>query len=596
MSAATAIHNVRIFDGIQALSRGTVVFQDGTITAIGDERAIPHGARVIDGTGHTLLPGLIDAHTHVLDRANLQQALIFGITTELDMFTDYRLAHAVKEQQAAGQGLDMADLRSAGTGVTAPGGHFTEYGLPIPTINGPDEAQEFVAARIVEGSDYIKIVYDDGRSMGRPFPTLSKETMAAVVRAAHQCGKLAFVHITTYQEARDAIEVGVDALAHLFVDEAPDPDFAHFVAEHRVFVIPTLTVLECATGIPSGASLVNDARLAPYFTTGDIGQLEARFLVRSADSLPSYAVAREAVYQLKAANVPLLAGTDAPNGSTLHGASLHRELELLVQAGLTSQEALVAATSVPAAHFGLTDRGRIAIGLRADLLLVRGDPTFDITATRDIASVWKRGVAVDRQAYREDIERQKVAAHSQPAPAGSAPGLISDFEDGTMGTRFGFGWQILADSEHGGSSSAELHVVPEGANGGKGSLLITGEVGTPSWTARAGAVFFPGSAPWEPANLSSKKALTFWAKGDGKPYRVMLLVAGNPAMPPTVTFTAGAAWQGFHFAFAQFGSVDGSDLLGVLFTAGMIQGRFAFQIDDVRFLSGGNVRGTAETA
>jgi len=107
----------------------------------------------------------------------------------------------------------MTDLRSAGTGVTAPGGHFTEYGLPIPTITGPDEAQEFVAARIIEGSDYIKIVYDDGRSMGRPFATISKETMAAVVRAAHQRGKLAIVHITTYQEACDAIEVGVDALA-----------------------------------------------------------------------------------------------------------------------------------------------------------------------------------------------------------------------------------------------------------------------------------------------------------------------------------------------------------------------------------------------
>ena len=73
-------------------------------------------------------------------------------------------------------------------------------------------------------------------------------------------------------------------------------------------------------------------------------------------------------------------------------------------------------------------------------------------------------------------------------------------------------------------------------------------------------------------------------------------ILGETTMPPTVTFTAGAAWQGFHFAFAQFGSVDGSDLLGVLFTAGMIQGRFAFQIDDVRFLSGGNMRGTAETA
>ena len=154
-----------------------------------------------------------------------------------------------------------------------------------------------------------------------------------------------------------------------------------------------------------------------------------------------------------------------------------------------------------------------------------------------------------------------------------------------MTTRFGFGWQTLADGEQGGSSTAECTVVPEGANGGTGALLITGEIGAPSWMARAGAVFFPGSTPWEPANLSSKKALSFWAKGDGKPYRLMLLVAEQQAMPQAVTFVAESAWQPFHFAFSQFGRIDGSDLVGVLFTAGMTRGRFAFQIDEVRFLA-----------
>jgi imidazolonepropionase-like amidohydrolase len=585
MEHATALRNVHLFTGTQTLPQTTVVFQDGIITALGDEGAIPPGAAVMDGAGHTLLPGLIDAHTHVLDPANLRQALIFGVTTELDMFTDARLVRALKEQQAAGHGLDLADLRSAGTGVTAPGGHFTEYGLPLPTITGPEEAQEFVDARIAEGSDYIKLVYDDGRSMGRPFPTISKETMAAVVAAAHRRGKLALVHITAYQDAREAIEVGVDALAHLFVDQAPDPDFARTVAEHHAFVVPTLTILECAAGTPGGASLVTDARLVPYLTRGDIGQLEASFLANRSGTLPSYAVAVEALRQLKAAHVPLLAGTDAPNPGVLHGASLHRELALLVQAGLTPEEALAAATSLPATHFGLTDRGRIAVGLRADLLLVRGDPTTDITATREIVSVWKCGVAVDRQAYREGIEDQLALARSRPAPAGSASGLVSDFEDGTMTTSFGSGWQILADSGQGGSSTAECSVVSGGANGSTGSLLITGEISAPSWTARAGAIFFPGFAPWEPANLSSKKALSFWAKGDGKAYRVMLLVAGQQAMPQAVTFVAEAEWQPFTFAFAQFGRVDGLDLVGVLFTAGMSRGRFAFQIDDVRFLA-----------
>src|SRR2546425_5428900 len=76
------------------------------------------------------------------------------------MFTDYHMVAGIKQQEATGQALDMADLRSAGTAITAPGGHCTEYGIPIPTITAPEEAQSFVDARIAEGSDYIKIIYE----------------------------------------------------------------------------------------------------------------------------------------------------------------------------------------------------------------------------------------------------------------------------------------------------------------------------------------------------------------------------------------------------------------------------------------------------
>jgi imidazolonepropionase-like amidohydrolase len=106
------------------------------------------------------------------------------------------------------------------------------------------------------------------------------------------------------------------------------------------------------------------------------------------------------VARLRQAQVPVLAGSDAPNPGTAHGISLHRELELLVRAGLSPLEALRAATSTPARAFHLSDRGRIAVGLRADLVLVDGDPTTDILATRAIRTVWKLGRAVDREAYR----------------------------------------------------------------------------------------------------------------------------------------------------------------------------------------------------
>ena len=581
MTQTTVFHQVRIFDGARVLPADTVVVHESTIMAVGSNLTLPTGATVIDGAGQTLLPGLIDAHTHIFGAA-LQQALIFGVTTELDMLTDWHLAQRLKEQQAAGEGAEMADLRSAGTAVTAPGGHGTEFGLSLPTINGPDEAQGFVDARIAEGSDYIKIMYEDGTSTGRSFNNISKATLAAVVEAAHRRGKLALVHITTYQHAHDAIEVGADALAHLFIDQMPDPGFGSFVAEHHAFVVPTLTVRKSMTGTPDGAALIHDASLAPYLTRGDLGQLQSTFQFRGSHA--NYAVAQEALRQLKAAHVPILAGTDASMPGTAHGVSLHRELELLVQAGLTAPEALAAATSIPARAFGLHDRGRIAPGLRADLVLIEGDPSQDILATRHIRGVWKRGVAVDRQTYRVHLEQERRQAELRSAPPGSESGLVSDFEDGRLSARFGCGWQVTTDSESGGVSTAELQVVPEGAKGGKGSLLISGEVVGDMPLARAGAVFFPGEKPWEPANLSGKQGISFWAKGDGKTYRLAIYAQGL-ALPAFIPFVAGPQWQPIKVDFSHLRqAIDTQTLQGVLFVAGPGADRFAFQIDEICFV------------
>ena len=162
-------------------------------------------------------------------------------------------------------------------------------------------------------------------------------------------------------------------------------------------MVPTLTVVESAGGNASGTSLTTDPNIAPYLNTAEIEGLKQGFPRRpgSSDDLNH---AFEAVRALRKAGVPILAGTDAPNPGTAHGASMHRELELLVAAGLTPVEALTAATATPAAAFHLEGRGRVAPGMIADLLLVDGDPTTDILATRKIDVIWKRGVAVARTA------------------------------------------------------------------------------------------------------------------------------------------------------------------------------------------------------
>ena len=148
-AARTAILNVRLFDGEHGVARTTVVFEGDHIVAVGPDVKAPADAQIVDGAGKTLLPGLIDAHTHAYGDA-LERALVFGVTTELDMFTDAAAAQSARMEQATRRVTTRADLRSAGVLVTAPGGHGTEFGMSIPTLGGAEEAQTFVDARIAE--------------------------------------------------------------------------------------------------------------------------------------------------------------------------------------------------------------------------------------------------------------------------------------------------------------------------------------------------------------------------------------------------------------------------------------------------------------
>jgi len=585
---STAIQNVRIFDGSRVIPLGTVVIRDGKIIKVGERVSIPEGSEVIDGEGQTLLPGLIDAHVHIWDVQQLRQSLVFGVTAVVDMGMDIQTMAKIEKQQSSGAASDMATLVSSGSLVTAPGGHGTEYGVPFPTIKTPEEAQAFVDARIAEGSDFIKIIYDDGQTYSTQWPTLDQATLTAVIRAAHKRNKLAVVHIATLQGARTAIEAGADGLAHMYLDNAFDPEFGRFAARHKIFVIPTFAVLEVVSGTSGAPALAEDPYLSPYLKPADVVSLKKTFPFTFQMGRKCYEGAEKALQQLSAAGVPILAGTDASNPGTVHGASLHRELALLVQAGLTPVEALKAATSTTAAIFGLADRGRIQPGRTADVLLVNGDPTKDITATRNIAAIWKNGVQVDRKSYRDAVEKEKAVAESQkggPEPAGSESGWISDFEAEPIGVLFGAGWNVSTDAMMGGKSTAGFRRAEGGAQGSKGSMLITGVIAAGGPNSWAGTFFSPGSAVMAPANLSSKKAVSFWTKGDGKTYYIMVFAQSLGYRPSIQTFAAGPEWKQVTFPFEKF-NTDAHDLMGIFFGGGTAPGEFTFYIDDVRLETG----------
>ncbi|WP_411070593.1 amidohydrolase family protein [Streptomyces sp. cmx-4-25] len=345
-----ALNHVRIFDGTRLTEPSTVVI-DGTV--IGTD---PAGARTIDADGAILLPGLIDAHVHLHGPETLAALSSHGVTTALDMGT--WPAELLASLRGA---VGTTDIRSAGTPAIGEGGpHAKIPNIPRSAfVRNAQEAGEFVAGQVSAGADYIKIVAE-APGQGGP----DQATMNALVTAARTHGRKSVAHATNSGAFAMALTAGIDFITHVPVDRPLTPEEIDSAFSQGRAVIPTLTMMEgttAARGVPA-----------------------------------AFALASRNVAALHRAGVPVLAGTDANTQpgvpfQVAHGASLHHELELLVDAGLSTAEVLRAATSLPAQHFGLTDRGTIAPGLRADLVLVDGDPLTDIRTTRNITRIWCGG-------------------------------------------------------------------------------------------------------------------------------------------------------------------------------------------------------------
>ena len=388
---ATTIINARVFDGFGSRDYSSVRFAGGLITDCSAVSAARPADDVVDAHGGTLFPGLIDSHVHLAPGA-LAQSLTFGVTTVLDMFSTPDLV-AEARLQAVGR-TDVADVRSSGVGATAPGGHPSAMYPPFPTVESGDDATRFVAHRAAEGSDYLKIV----SGVGGLWPSLDAETVEALVAAAHARGLLVVAHVGSVAGLEEVVTAGADVVAHIPVDAVLSDALVHRIAAAGIAVCPTLATAENTLGGNGGAAVLGDQRLAVW-----LGEWARRSAAAAAHEggrgLPPFSRAEHNVRLLSDAGVTLLAGTDAPNPGTAFGASLHRELELLVASGLGPERALAAATGVPAHVFGLADRVRVAVGLRADLVLVAGDPLSDITSTRAIERVWRGGTPVDRRPF-----------------------------------------------------------------------------------------------------------------------------------------------------------------------------------------------------
>ncbi|MDE3178754.1 MAG: CIA30 family protein, partial [Acidobacteriota bacterium] len=177
----------------------------------------------------------------------------------------------------------------------------------------------------------------------------------------------------------------------------------------------------------------------------------------------------------------------------------------------------------------------------------------------------------------------KMASGKTPEKSASQSGLVSDFDDGAVSARFGSGWSVSTDSLMGGKSTAQIKVVEGGVEGSKGSLLISGHVAGEGGFSWAGAMFSPGEKPFTPADISSFKAVSFWAKGDGQTYTLMMFSSNLGPIPAMNSFTAGPDWKQYTFPLSSFRGLDPHSIEGVLFAATSGPGDFKFQIDGVKF-------------
>ena len=418
------LRGARLIDGAggEPIDDAVVVIREGLIVAAGPSATtpVPEKARVVDYQGKTLIPGLISNHSHVgrvngikvepgnYNRANIQRQLrqyeAYGVTTVTSLGMNGPLLRQLREQQH-GERATGADLFGADQGIGVPKGAPPTEGMPA----GPDQlfrpetaeqARQAVREMASHKADLMKLWLDDFE--GSLPVKMKPEIYEAVIDEAHKQGVRVAAHIHDLEDAKAVVRAGVDIVAHGVRDQPVDPDFIQMMKERSVWYIPTLDLDEATFIYADAPEWMNE----PFFQNALQPALKAQFAdeawVSKTLAEPKAASARKAV-ELNQNNLKTLYdvgvrigfGTDSgATPSRIPGFAEHRELQLLTAAGLTPIQALTLATRDAAALLKLEDRGVLAPGKRADLVVLDADPSADISATRKLHAVWRRGKQV----------------------------------------------------------------------------------------------------------------------------------------------------------------------------------------------------------
>ena len=430
------IRDVRVFSGGDpVLDRASVFVRNGRI-----ERVVAEGGQlptdlsqfiIVEGAGKTLMPGLIDVHTHLggppvvtggmeeeftdWPRTALNAYLYSGVIAVKSVgdATDDLLK--LREKIRAGEMLG-AEVFMTGPLFTAPGGHGTEYFKNFPEMvrqrlepqmaaaySNPAEAAARVDTLAGQGIDGIKVVLEAG-GRGTLFERLDLRVFDAVAEAAGRHRLPIVVHTGDLQDIRDAIARKVAGLEHGAVRDLIPPDIIQQLSSLSIRYDPTLVVLDSFFKIARHDTSILDDPLARQTISGKLIAKMRTWMQtyqpteqegQAPDLLRMRAV--ENLRNLHAAGVTLVLGTDAGNAGTFHGPGVHREMEIWKNAGIPAADILKAVTLNNAQLLGAADRlGRIAPGYDASFVILEGNPLEDIAVTRRISDVFFKGERIRR--------------------------------------------------------------------------------------------------------------------------------------------------------------------------------------------------------